>query len=605
MSFMLRQSRTQTIQLLVSALAVFLVAREGAADVIVLANRTTGRVTATLRSGTPAAEKIVLPPGEVVPVFTDGRIHIGFLQGSQEKQYQLDVNSAYYFGQAKGGVLDLQRIGLGEETTAQTNLSLPGTAQSVPFTTIPVKILVDEEEAARPGIWERRLRNRVEAASTILEKYCRVRLSVVAVGTWNSDNGTNDFFKSLYEFEQEVSPSPGRLAIGFTSQYQVVRGRVHLAGTRGPLKEHILLREWSQHIGEPERLELLVHELGHHLGASHSREPNSVMRPVLGDKQAVRANFRVRFDPVNALVIAMVGEEMRRRNVRKMEDLSPETRNRLSQIYGELSRTMPNDPASPQFVRIMEHAAATPVVGGAQAVLQEIMRAARENDQLPAAGQANPGQATRRTGDELTEFYVRRAATRARTLPKSNAANSFILAIGLGMGDPNLLRQVSKQEAPGYEIETSARRTVREAFMGKPTIHGRSDLAQHFFVSAYLTATVGDQAAIAAGLSKELIDARRQSGFSFVDVTADKAGIAFASNILNGRLSLEMIADEFTIEMFVPSLDAEPEGLSAEQLAESFGGVTDERFQKQLGAIDRRILALPPYQGPAALTKAE
>ena len=120
---------------------------------------------------------------------------------------------------------------------------------------IPVKILVDEEEPAKRAAWERSLKKRVEAASLILDQYCRVQLKVVATDTWESDNKIDDFFESLAEFERKVKPFPGQLAIGFTSQYQVVTGRTHMAGTRGALHTHILVREWSRQMSEPERLE--------------------------------------------------------------------------------------------------------------------------------------------------------------------------------------------------------------------------------------------------------------------------------------------------------------------------------------------------------------
>ena len=86
------------------------------------------------------------------------------------------------------------------------------------------------------------LRRRIAAASAILEQTCRVQLKVVAVGTWNSDNRTTDFTASLSEFEREMKPYPARVAIGFTSQFPIVRGRTHMAGTRGPLHTHILAR---------------------------------------------------------------------------------------------------------------------------------------------------------------------------------------------------------------------------------------------------------------------------------------------------------------------------------------------------------------------------
>src|SRR3954465_8961977 len=109
----------------------------------------------------------------------------------------------------------------------------------------------------------------------------------------------------------------------------MARGRIHMAGTRGPLHAHILVREGSPEINEPERLEFLVHELGHHLGAAHSPEWQSVMRPVLGDNRAGRSDFRIQFDPVNTLAMAMVCEEIRRSNIANVSQLQYLTRQRL------------------------------------------------------------------------------------------------------------------------------------------------------------------------------------------------------------------------------------------------------------------------------------
>jgi len=313
---------------------------------------TPGAVPIQVKPVAAVAQVMTLNPRDVVPLFVDGRAQVTFApRRGETKQYVLAANSAYYFGQAADGRIDLKQIGLGDDRASAEGRTLPGRAATAPSAVIPVKILVDEEEPARQPLWERRLRQRVEAASAVLDQYCRVQLKIVTVGTWDSDDATNDFFATLAEFEREAKPFPAQLAIGFTSQYQVVRGRVHLAGTRGSLHSHILVREWSQHITEPERLELLVHELGHFLGASHSPERDSVMRPVLGNRQAVRKGFQVRFDPVNTLVMAMVGEELRRRRIQRLADMTDGSKRRLMQIYAALAPTLPDDPAASQFLQ--------------------------------------------------------------------------------------------------------------------------------------------------------------------------------------------------------------------------------------------------------------
>ena len=576
--------------------AALLIVESAAADVIVLANRTPNAIPVEVKPAAASAQRLTLASGDSVPVFVDGRAYVSFASREGMRRYLLDANSAYYFGQTADGRLDLQEIGLGDDTSTAQGRTLPGRAATAPIATIPVKILVDEEEPARPLHWERRLRERVEAASAVLEQHARVRLKVVAVGNWDSDDATTDFFESLAEFERDVKPFPAQLAIGFTSQYQVVQGRTHMAGTRGALHSHILVREWSQHMSEPERLELLVHELGHFLGASHSPEPDSVMRPVLGDRQAVRKGFRVRFDPVNTLVMSMVGEELRRRKIRQLADMTTGTKLRLRQIYQALSPTLPQDPAANQFVQRMEVATVTPLLLGTKQVVAQVVRSAQTNLALPAAGDAPAGSETRREGDALTEYYVRNAAGIARFLPDDVAGPSFLMGLGIALDDSTLLRDHPKFSGFVQMVEPQNERSLRLASLGAPTLLGRRDLAQHFFVSAHLAAIGGTTIAAASGLAKEISDAGGGSGFSFADMAANRAGILFAGGVMNKRFSLRTVADEFTVPAYMPTVDDLPEGLTAAQLLAQFGPQTDDRFRRQLQQIDQRLLQLPTYR---------
>lgn len=570
-------------------------AATASADVIVLANRTRTPIQVEVKPVAGPAKRAALQPNNSVPFFVDGRAHVSFAGRDGVKRYLLDSNSAYYFGETADGRFDLQKIGLGEDKTTINGRSLPGRAATAPVTTIPVRILVDEEEPARQQHWERRLRDRIQAASDVLERHARVRLKVVSVGTWDSDDRITDFFASLGEFERDVKPFPAQLAIGFTSQYQVVKGRTHMAGTRGVLHSHILVREWSQHMTEPERLELLVHELGHFLGASHSPESTSVMRPVLGDRQAVRAGFQVRFDPVNTLIMSMVGEELRRRRIQRVAEMSAGTKLRLRQIYQSLSPTMPDDVSAQQFVQRMGVATATPLVQGTKQVIAQITHAARANLSLPAPGEGVTGQ-TRREGDALTEYYVREAAGIARFLPESVASNSFLLGLGIALDDSNTLRGLPKIGGFVQLVEADHERSLRLASLGSPTMRGRRDLAQHFFVSAHLASLTGAQAAGAIGLAKEVSDANGGSGFSFADITANRAGILFAGGVGDKRFTLISLADDFAVPTYMPSVEGLPEGLTAADLKVQYGNEKDSRFQQELQRIDALLMQLPPYR---------
>lgn len=595
------QSLTIGIRLLLAlnvVLAFLVVMASGLAraDVIVLANRAGMPLSARFHPDAGAVQQVSVPAGAVMPLFVDGPANLQFATPGMPKKYQLAANCAYYFGRAGNGVTDLQKIGLGEDESTMKGRKLPGSVNAPPAV-VTVKILVDEEEPGRQALWEQRLRRRVAAASAILEQTCRVQLKVVAVGTWNSDNRTTDFTASLNEFEREVKPYPARVAIGFTSQFPIIRGRTHMAGTRGPLHSHIFAREGSPQISEAEKLEFLVHELGHYMGASHSPERDSVMRPVLGDNRAGSANFRIQFDPVNTLIMSLVGEELRRRDIKKFDDLTTDTKRRLRQIYSQLLQAIPDDPAGARYLAMTaERASSSPLATGTRQVLQAIVRAAISNAALPPPPATSPNQETRRSGDELTELYVRAAALAASSLKEEVGPKAFLLALGIGLGDSNVLRALPNMANLIDAAEPPSEKMRRIVVLGQPTMLGRGDLGQHFVLSAFLTATAGMQSAEAAGLAKEVVDAQGPSGFSFTDIAADRAGIRFADGVLKKRLPLATLSKNFVVKDYVPSVEGLPEGLPAKTFTTDFGSKADPRFQKQIREIDERIMRLPAYR---------
>ena len=140
-----------------------------------------------------------------------------------------------------------------------------------------------------------------------------------------------------------------------------------MAGTRGALQRHLLVREWVNHNSEPERLEVLCHELGHFLGAAHSPESNSLMRAILGDRKARLVKFEIGFDPLNTLAMCLVSQELRGQGdgnqqapaepaatalaTKSLSSMSLTTRRELLRIYAELARATPGDTTASSYLR--------------------------------------------------------------------------------------------------------------------------------------------------------------------------------------------------------------------------------------------------------------
>ena len=372
---------------------------------------------------------------------------------------------------------------------------------------------------------------------------------------------------ALTDFETKVDPAPARLAIGFTSQWKMERGRIHMAGTRGPLSTHVLAREGNPQVTEPERLEYLIHELGHFLGAAHSPERNSVMRPVLGDKQAGRFGFHIQFDPVNTLAIAIISDEMRRRNLTRLAELSPDTRKRLGQIYTALAHALPDDPAAFHYAQLVRSVAGSPVVLATRQVLQQIVHAAIRNQALPPSVGNISKIETRRESDALTEYYVREAARAAQRQPENVRHTAFLTALAIGMNDVEVTVPSTTAASFVRASEQTSERMIRLKLLGDPTVLGRRELARRFFASALLATTANPGIAEANGVATELSNARTPLGFSFANIAADRAGVRFAQAVQDNHVPIGMLALAFNVRSFMPDVKDLPEKLTANEFA--------------------------------------
>ena len=100
------------------------------------------------------------------------------------------------------------------------------------------------------------------------------------------------------------------------------------------------------------------------------------------------------------------------------------------------------------------------------------------------------------------------------------------------------------------------------------TLGGRQDLAKHFLISASLRILSNRRTSSSIGVAKELIDSETGgSGFSFVDLSADEAGIAFAEHLLQEN-EIEFV--KLKEKDFYPDFSDLDEGLSVEQIREKF-----------------------------------
>ena len=131
-------------------------------------------------------------------------------------------------------------------------------------------------------------------------------------------------------------------------------------------------------------------------------------------------------------------------------------------------------------------------------------------------------------------------------------------------------------------------------------LYKRTDLAQHFMGSAVITASTGREVAKVMGEEKEISDANGGSGFSFIDLTADKTGTKFGeittSSPENARKSQKAIAEINDYRDFMPDPRDLPEHINQEEFKAKYGSIESTIYKALTKEIDNRIAKTPLYQ---------
>ena len=129
---------------------------------------------------------------------------------------------------------------------------------------------------------------------------------------------------------------------------------------------------------------------------------------------------------------------------------------------------------------------------------------------------------------------------------------------------------------------------------------GRRDLAQHFIISAGISASAGKGWADAIGLFKEMKDSQGGSGFSFADLAADQAGVRLAetSTASPAQASrIQRVMSTLKSERgFMPSISELPESIQELEFKYRYKSLDSHNYQLVDREIKRRINACPVFR---------
>jgi hypothetical protein len=188
----------------------------------------------------------------------------------------------------------------------------------------------------------------------------------------------------------------------------------------------------------------------------------------------------------------------------------------------------------------------------------------------------------------------RLARERSATGDPVRENSAALLALGLYLGDPLF----DKLAGLGLKPDLLGRSLYSQGVH----LGGRQDLRLHFVISAGLKLLTDQGISTAIGEFKELLDAGKGgSGFSFVDLAADRAGVRFAETAADpgggARRLQELLSGNPSEQLFFPIVADLPENMPKAEFERRYGGVDSATYNGMVREIDRRIDLCPAYGG--------
>lgn len=141
--------------------------------------------------------------------------------------------------------------------------------------------------------------------------------------------------------------------------------------------------------------------------------------------------------------------------------------------------------------------------------------------------------------------------------------------------------------------------TPRVADFAEIRLRRRQDLAAHVINSAAIAASAGSDVAGIISTGKEAFDARYLSGFSFSDLTANRAGIRLAELAIGSvdsarELQRRLAAIERDDEL-LPRVGSNRDGLSQREFEAQYHDRSSPEYRQRLAAIEAQLSQLSLY----------
>ena len=191
----------------------------------------------------------------------------------------------------------------------------------------------------------------------------------------------------------------------------------------------------------------------------------------------------------------------------------------------------------------------------------------------------------------FSRLTKKRAAQRSTPENAAEHNRAAILALAIFIGHHRVANFVG-------DVQPDADKALKP--LTPPLLRGRNDLARHFLISAALKVLSEQGVTLAIGEFKELMDrAMGGSGYSFVDLTADMAGIEFArvaTSPVHAVRVQQLLSDMHDDDVIMPPVDGLAEGLSKDQFIEQFERVDSDAYLQEVAKIKARLANVPLYQ---------